>query len=65
MNFINYFGHLEGFDKLLNLMRWDQTLGDQVYKIPLDIMKGILNILRPVIPLMASNFKEDFLRKVK
>lgn len=74
INFVNLFGSLGGFEKILDLMKWElmekkkQTEcpdNDTIYKIPLIIVKYFLMMLDNILGNMTSSFKEKFLLEFK
>jgi hypothetical protein len=62
VNFINYFGIMDGFEKILKLVKWELKAGsDFKYRLPLKILRALLNTIAPVESILITDFREEFI----
>lgn len=59
VNFVNFFGNMKGFDKILDLINWNN--GE--LRTPFSIIKGLITLLIQPLNLMLNLVKTDFLEK--
>lgn len=63
LGFVNYFGKIGGFDAIAELLEWKSA--DLKHRLPILIMKCALPVVEAFSKILSTNFKQDYVTKLK
>lgn len=66
INFINFFGNFDGFEAIKNLVYWkcESSVQDYTYRVPVQILKYILELLQTLVPYLDKEFIKSCILKI-